>query len=207
MPWAEVAARESLKRGLARLVVSKRIGGTYLFYGPPGCEQESLALGFAYAILCERNDGDFCGVCRTCRRAGKMSHPDLFILDPDKAFYSIDRLRTVRTVALSTPMEADWKIFILRQADRMQDPAANSLLKTLEEPYDHSLFILVTERISGMLPTIVSRCQRIRVAPLAPEELAKRLIYDKKISEQEAQAVARLSGGRPGFAKQISDKA
>jgi DNA polymerase-3 subunit delta' len=227
MPWSEISGRELVKRYLARLVRTGRIGGTYLFYGPPGSEQETIAFGFISSILCERRDGDFCGACRSCRRVGMGIHPDVFARGPGEPFceiedlrtrrdedspkaqreggtlYKIDHLRAMQGMALLSPMEADWKIFLLRQAEQMQAPAANSLLKILEEPYQHSLFILLTDNITRLLPTIVSRCQRIRLAPLSPEELAKELIAAEGVSRDEAETLARVSGGRLGRAREL----
>ena len=203
MPWSEIIGQELVKRCLARLVRTGRIGGTYLFYGPANSDQENMAFGFISSILCERGDGNFCGACRSCRRIRDRVHPDVFLLEPEAAFYKIDQLRAMQVMALSCPFEADWKIFLLRQAERMRQEGANSLLKILEEPYEHSLFILVTDNIVRILPTVVSRCQRIRLGPLPPEELAEELIATEGVGRDEAETLARVSGGRLGRAREL----
>ncbi|MFH1744102.1 MAG: DNA polymerase III subunit delta' [bacterium] len=206
MPWLEIQAGVFIKESLARLIRTGRIGGTYLFYGPPGSDLEPLALGFISSILCREKDSDFCGVCSVCRRIRDHVHPDLFILEPEGAFYKIDTLRAMQGLAWQSPSEADWKVFILRQAERMRQEAANSLLKVLEEPSPHALFVLLTDNLKGILPTILSRSQRIRVAPPPPEELVKELIATGNISQESAETLARVSGGQPGRARDLMEE-
>jgi len=195
-----------MKECLARLIQTGRISGTYLFYGPPGSEQESMALAFISAVLCEQQDSDFCGTCSTCRRIQSRVYPDLFVLEPEGAYYKIDQLRAMQSVALSSPHEGPWKVFLLKQAERMRQEGANSLLKILEEPYPHALFVLLTDNVSAMLPTVLSRCQRIRLAPLSPEEVAQALCETANVDRKMADTLARVSGGRLGQARNLLEE-
>jgi DNA polymerase-3 subunit delta' len=150
-------------------------------------------------------NGDFCGVCRTCRHIRERIHPDVFALEPEGAFYKIDTLRTMQGMAALLPLEAERKIFILRQADRMRQEAANSLLKVLEEPSPHSIFILLTDNVTGILPTILSRSQRVRLSPPPLDRLIENLMASKGISKEAAESLARLAGGQPGRAEEMSE--
>ena len=206
MPWSQIRGQQLMKECLARLIEAGRVGGTYLFYGPPGSEQEPMALAFISAILCEKQNADFCGTCSVCKRIQARVYPDVFILEPEGAFYKIDQLRTMQSIALSSPHEARYKIFVLRQAERMRQEGANSLLKILEEPYPHVIFVLLTDNISAILPTVISRCQRIRLAPLSPEEVADELCETANVDREMAATLARVSGGRIGQARNLLEE-
>ncbi len=237
MPWSDVQVGDLVKEALCRLVRSGRLAGTFLFYGPPGSALEELAFAFASAILCEQTvgqasvpvtgdswpviggsqaetpglpanmDGDFCGTCRACRHIRERIHPDVFALEPEGAFYKIDALRTMQGMAALLPLEAERKIFILHQAERMRQEGANSLLKILEEPSPHSIFILLTDNVTGILPTILSRSQRVRLSPPPLDRLIENLVSSKGLSREASESLARLAGGQPGRAEDLSEGA
>jgi DNA polymerase-3 subunit delta' len=164
----------------------------YLLHGPAGTGKREAAREFAAELLA-RDVADGAGA-RT--RALHGSHPDLTWVAPSGAHEMLRRDvdESVVGAASRTPFEARHRIFVLERADTMNDEAANALLKTLEEPPHYVVLLLLTDRITQVLPTIASRCQPVRFDPLAPDALAERL-QSRGIAPDSARACARLSLG------------
>ncbi len=203
MSWNSVECHPSVKKYLIRSIEKGMIGGTNLIYGPTGAGQVSVARALAQTFLCERMNDDFCGECPTCFRVQHKTYADLLEFRPKKATYLIEQLRQMQYSAVMQPYQGDKKIFILHDAHRMNKESANSLLKILEEPYEHNIFLLLTDNVTGILPTIVSRCRKIRLAPLPIHDLQKRL--GEKLPETEAETLARASGGLPEMAEALQE--
>jgi DNA polymerase-3 subunit delta' len=164
----------------------------YLLHGPAGTGKRDTAREFAAALLA-RGVPDPEGA-RT--RALHGTHPDLTWVAPSGAHEMLRRDvdESVVGAASRTPFEARHRVFVLERADTMNDEAANALLKTLEEPPSYVVLLLLTERITQVLPTIASRCQPVRFDPLPPAALATRL-QSRGIAPDQAKACARLSLG------------
>ena len=153
-----------------------RIAHTYLFTGPEGAAKSELILAFARALNCEKGSDPkkgsdpFCA-CASCRKTGNRNHPDVRWMGEDEKSRSIkiEEIRTLIHEAWLKPYEGKWKVFILKGAERLTLEAANALLKTLEEPPEHSVFILLAENKAHLLETIQSRSLEIRT-PSAPEK-------------------------------------
>jgi DNA polymerase-3 subunit delta' len=138
---------------------------------------------------------DACGVCVACRKIGGDFHPDVVEVRPEgKTVITIDQIREVTGRATLRPYEGRRPVWILDPADRMQEPAANALLKTLEEPAGASLFVLVTAAPSALLPTILSRCQVVRFDPLGEAHLREILARHGRTPEDAAAAAAQACG-------------
>jgi DNA polymerase-3 subunit delta' len=138
---------------------------------------------------------DACGACLACRKIGGDLHPDVVEVRPEgKTVITIDQIREVTGRATLRPYEGRRPVWILDPADRMQEPAANALLKTLEEPAGASLFVLVTAAPSALLPTILSRCQVVRFDPLGEAHLREILARHGRTPEDAAAAAAQACG-------------
>jgi DNA polymerase-3 subunit delta' len=164
----------------------------YLLHGPAGTGKRDAARAFAAELL--SRDARDAGNARA--RVEHGSHPDLTWVAPSGAHEMLRRdvEETVVGAAARTPFEAPWRVFVLERADTMNDEAANSLLKTLEEPPSYVVLLLLTDRPSQVLPTIASRCQGVRFDPLGPEAVAQRL-QSRGVAPEAALACARLSLG------------
>jgi DNA polymerase III delta' subunit len=149
------------KKILSGILRTGRIATTYLFTGPEGIDIRSAGLQFAKTLNCEKGG---CGDCPVCRQIENESHPDVkcVTLLPEKKEILIEQMRDVQSGAFLRPFSARYKIYIIDCADMFSAGAANSLLKILEEPPEHTIFILLTSRPQAVLPTIASRCQRVR---------------------------------------------
>lgn len=198
----EIIGHHNIVSQLQNAVKSERIAGAYLFSGIKGVGKETVAIYFAGIILCENEDkGSLpCGVCRGCRKLENDNHPDLKIIRPDGAQIKIGQIRELQQEIHYHPIDADRKVYIFVNTERMNEEASNSLLKTLEEPPSVSTIVLLTENIETILPTIRSRCQILPFYPMPQQELAASLMDKFSIEEHTASSIASLSGGVVGNA-------
>ena len=181
----------------------------YLLTGPHRVGKMTLAMDLARAINCGAAAPP-CGKCNTCLKIGSGKHPDVEIInvsggqdiaeDSAQTEISIERIRQLQHAASLPPFEASYKVFIIEGAELLSNEAANCLLKTLEEPSDRIIFALITAREELLPATVVSRCQRLELSPLPPDEMEKSLGEHWNIEREKARLLARLSRGCLGQA-------
>lgn len=196
MPFADIKGHDRIIDVLRRSLRSGKTAHSYLFEGVPGCGRRKTALTLIQALFCTALPDDACGVCPSCRKIESGNHPDIHHIAPlpDKRDISIDQLRELQHILALRPYEAPRKACIIDPAERMSVNAANSLLKTLEEPPGNALIILLTENAGMLLSTVRSRCQLIRFAPLSPEHILS-LLERSGMPHEAAALVAPMSGG------------
>ncbi len=202
MPFADILGQDRALSYLRMACSDGRLSQAYCFFGPPGVGKRAAALALAQTANClaeaartPEAAGDACGVCAACRKIAAGLHPDVTEVRPEgKTVITIDQIREVTARAALRTYEGRTKVFILDPAELMQEPAANAILKTLEEPAGASLFILVTAAPSALLPTILSRCQGVRFDPLGEGPLRDILVRHGRTPEAAAAAAA-LAGG------------
>jgi DNA polymerase III subunit delta' len=171
--FADVIGQERVVEALTRAVGGARVPHAYLFEGPPGVGKRGVALGLAMALACPDAPGAGCGVCETCRRIDAGLHPDVPTFAPEGAFLVIEQAKTIVALAQSRPHEAAVRVVIVDDADTLNASAANSLLKTLEEPAARNHLVLCTSAPDRLLPTIRSRTQRVRFRALTEDALLR----------------------------------
>ncbi|MFA7466884.1 MAG: DNA polymerase III subunit delta' [Desulfotomaculaceae bacterium] len=194
-----LTGHEKIKKSLTGAIVSNRVSHAYLFYGPPGVGKRTAGMAFARALLCSGGGGDACEVCDECSRSKQGVHPDLHLIRPDGASIKIRQLRELCDGAVFTSFSEGRQVFLVEQADRMTTEAANSFLKTLEEPMTGVVFILITDELTGIPPTVLSRCLCYRFNNLSRADVTK-VIMQEAGSAELAHTMAVLSGGSPGRA-------
>lgn len=190
--WAVTLLRQRLQAG--------RAAHAYLFTGPPQVGKTSLALSLAQALNCLGAHPP-CGSCRACRKIAQGAHPDVQVIVGQGAGDSIkiEQVRTLQREAVLAPYEGRRRVFILRRVDLASLEAANSLLKTLEEPPAHVVLILTAVDAEALPSTVISRCQRLELRPVATHTIEEAL-GKQGAAGDKARLLARLSGGRIGWA-------
>lgn len=201
-PWPVIGHEWALDL-LAHSIRNGRPSHAYLFTGPAQVGKTTVARAVAQALVCERlaeGDGAPCGVCRTCQRVTENRYPDVQSVSAAKNVIQIDQVRDLQTDAAISPLEGRHKVFIISEIERATPPAANALLKTLEEPASHVVLLLTSNRRDQVLPTILSRCQVVSLRPLPVAQICTALQTRWGVDEERALLLARLSAGRLGWA-------
>ena len=215
----KLIGNDSVKTVLRRLLIQKRVPNALLFAGADGVGKRQFALQLAKAFVCQNpKTAEACDVCSNCRRASNFTfpkaddrdafkklifseHPDIGLVIPYHKNILVDAIRELETEANFRPFEATARFFIIDEADKMNDAASNALLKTLEEPPAASYIFLVSSRPDALLPTIRSRCQTLRFAPIETKEIENYLSKDEKLAPADAALLARLADGKLGRAR------
>jgi DNA polymerase-3 subunit delta' len=182
---------------LQKTVKEDMLASTYLFSGPDGIGKKLCAIKFAMEL-----NSDSCGNCPACQKILHNTHPDLLVVttEEDKKEISIEQMRIMQSQIQMHPLEGLYKIIIIDNAENMNGSAANSILKTLEEPPKKTIFILITSRPYRLLPTILSRCRKIRFSPPSFEETVNLVKSTREIDEATAKIIVSVAGGSPGNA-------
>ena len=180
----------------------------YLLVGPEGIGKRTLALRFAQAVNCTQvpTPGMFCGSCRDCRQTFSMVYPDLSLVVPQEGHKDIriDQIRSLQHTLALAPYAASYRIALLPDFHHVTEQAENALLKTLEEPPDRVILLLTALAPEGLLPTIVSRCEVIRLRPASIAKAQGFLENERGLPPEQADLIAHLSGGRIGAAFRLS---
>ncbi|HDZ54655.1 MAG TPA: DNA polymerase III subunit gamma/tau [Candidatus Nealsonbacteria bacterium] len=217
--FSDIIGQEHIVQTLTNAISAGMISHAYLFSGPRGSGKTTMARLFAKAINCEnrkpaRHDGggnfEPCNQCSTCSEINQGKLIDLIEVDA-ASHRGIDEIRELRESTRFVPAKAKYKVYIIDESHQITKDAANALLKTLEEPPGHVIFILATTEIHKMIPTILSRCQRFDFRRLTLPEILKRLeIISKKenvkIEKEALEIIALNSGGSLRDAESLLDQ-
>lgn len=193
---------------LSRAVTSGRVNHAYLFTGPDGIGRRTLARTFAQALVCRAAPGNQpCGECSACRRVRDGTFPDVTTVslesqlaasekrDSRNTVISIETIREMRSSISLRPMEAEWRVAILEDVDRVSRDAYDALLKTLEEPPPFVVLLLIATEFAALPETIRSRCRQIALEPL-PRPLVAEALRERGVDSEQAELLARLTRGR-----------
>jgi DNA polymerase-3 subunit delta' len=208
MPWDIVGHDWAVALLLGQLH-QERVRHAYLFVGQEGIGRRTLALRFAQALNCTQPPapGIPCGECRDCRQLQAMQHPDLGLVQGEEAGKAIkvEQIRELQRGLHLAPYQARYRIALLLQFERANASAANALLKLLEEPPPQVVLLLTAESPERLLPTIVSRCEILRLRPQPPAVIQAGLEERWGLTPDQAALLASISNGRPGYAHQLAE--
>ncbi|MDF2615910.1 MAG: holB [Sedimentibacter sp.] len=195
MLYSQVAGQEEIKTSLIKSIKSKQISHCYIFEGPKGMGKYELALIFAQSLFCSDFHEEPCNSCQDCIKMNSMNHPDLHIVNQDEITIKREDIDELVESVYKKPYESDKKVYIIKDAHKMTTQAANTFLKTLEEPPGDSVMILLTTNVNLLLPTIVSRCQTIKFRNISKKTIKTYLIDKFNQTEDLADLAANYSGG------------
>lgn len=191
---------------LKKHVIHNTTRHAYLFAGPPGLGRRTLALRFAQALNCQTpsEPGIPCGGCRDCKQIAAMQHADLAIVqaDAEGGTLKVDQIRDTRKNLTYKPYQSKYRVALFLRFHEANDSAANALLKTLEEAPSYAVLILTADNPEQLLPTIVSRCEVLRLRPLKIEEV-RHALEEKGFETNQSKWIAHISGGRFGYARRL----
>ena len=207
MPFRDIIGQRRVVALLSRAVARETLPPALLLAGPAGVGKLRTALALGEAVNCLQPlatpelERDACGDCAACRRMARRVHADLVVIEPgDTGTIKIEQVRDVIDRAGYRPFEGRRRVVIVDEADALVPAAQNALLKTLEEPPSASIFVLVSSLPDALLPTVQSRCPRLRFAPLSPTDVADLLMRDHGYAEADARAAAVDADGSIGRA-------
>lgn len=203
IPLASVIGQEKAKHFLTGSFARGRTSHAFLFRGPAGVGKKTTAQAFAAYINCHSPpEGDICGSCLSCLKYASGNHPDFIHLEPQGAAIRIDQIRELKRALTYPPFEARYRVILItdiHQTMRRKE-VTNSILKTLEEPPDNTIFILTGDEAGDILPTILSRCQIIAFYPLPYDQVA-RVLISEGVDGETAATLSAISEGSLGRAR------
>jgi DNA polymerase-3 subunit delta' len=191
---------------LHRHIQEDAVRHAYLFTGAPGIGRRTLALRFAQALNCPQPPapGEACRTCRTCKQTEAMQFPDLTVVQAEQegGTLKVEQVRAIQHSLSLKPYQGNYRVAIFLRFQEANPNAANALLKTLEEAPPHVVLILIADNPDQLLPTIVSRCEGLRLRAL-PVESVQTFLRSHGADPDTARFLAHLSGGRPGYALRL----
>ena len=210
MSFKKIFGQDKALNTLKGFIVSKRVPGAMIFYGPAGVGKAAAALEFAKTLNCLDESraalGENCSVCDNCRHIEAATHPDVIFADfayqamlrkeePEKQqSIKVDTVRVLTAASQQKAVAARWKVYIIDSAETLQSEGANALLKFIEEPPDHTVWILISSKKEAMLNTIKSRCQAVAFAPLGQSDLIN-ILKNNFVEESLARRAVKYAQG------------
>ncbi len=211
MSWSDVIGQDDAIATLQAAVVDAEkitrgepgpaMTHAWLITGPPGSGRSLAATTFAAALVCVEGG---CGQCQACRTAALGGHPDVHVETPEGTEILLDQVRPLIQMAAQAPMSSQWRVIVIEDADRLNDRAANHLLKSLEEPTPHTVWLLCAPSRNDVLPTIVSRTRHVGLRTPSTEDITRMVIEECAVDETTARFCARASQGHIGRARALA---
>jgi DNA polymerase III subunit delta' len=204
--FSRIIGQEKAKSFIENVMHRERVPHAYLFTGISGIGKTSTAKAFCMTLNCHAPSGlDGCGACPSCRKILNGNFPDFKIIEPDGRNVKIEQIRELNRSLGYAPLAGGYRVCVVHRAEAMTSEAANSFLKTLEEPPSGNIFVLNATEPRDLLPTIVSRCQRVSFRPLKTDEITRQLNNETDLNGFSVAVLARVSNGSLGRALDMGE--
>ncbi len=201
LDYSKVIGHKNIIEHLKKAVANKKVSQAYIFTGEDGSGKKMLADIFAKTLLCEAHGQEPCNKCKSCLQVEGGNQPDLIYVTHEKASLGVEEIRVqVNNDILIKPYSSLYKIYIIDEAEKMTEQAQNALLKTIEEPPEYAVIMLLTTSLGKLLPTIQSRCVNLELKVIPEKEIKQFLMEKKQIPDYLAEISAAFSRGNVGRA-------
>ncbi len=207
MHFSEIIGQEDAKNLLIHAIKNKSTSHAYIFSGERGSGKTMLAEAFAAMLLCQEPGEDSCGQCHSCKQAISRNNPDIIYVTAEegKSAIGVDVIRErINNDIVLKPYSNSYKVYIVKDAEKMNQQAQNALLKTIEEPPAYAVIILLTTNHNALLQTILSRCVTIQMKPVSKDLIKSQLISKFGIVDYQSQMVASFAQGNMGRAIELA---
>jgi DNA polymerase-3 subunit delta' len=206
IPFSQIIGQDRAVHLLKQAIGREKMPHAYLFVGLSGVGKTTTALAMAQALNCEAPEaGEGCGRCRPCRQLLGGNFPDVEIVEPDGLSIKIEQVRDLERRLAYKPIAGRYRVTVVRPAEAMREEASNAFLKTLEEPPAGNVLVLNATEPSDLLPTIVSRCQKVVFRRIPPRLIEDWLVDRKGTDREKASVLARISDGSLGRALDMEE--
>lgn len=204
MDYSQIIGHEKIIESLNKSIEDGNINHSYLFEGDEGLGKKMMAISFAKTLLCKEQKKEPCNICSSCVKFDRGNHPDFKTIKPEKGVIKKGDVEALIKSVATAPFESKKKVFIIDDCHNMNREAMNSLLKTLEEPPEYIIIILITSNANNLLPTILSRLINIKFYPIKTKKIVKFLMANYNKMENEAEFIANFTKGSIGKAIMLS---
>lgn len=204
--FQDIIGQEQMKEHLQKALESQKISHAYIINGERFSGKEFIAKIFASALQCEKGEVNPCGECHSCKQSLSGNHPDIIYLSHEKpGTIGVDDIREqVNNDVAIKPYSSPYKVYIINEAEKMTVQAQNAILKTLEEPPEYVVIMLLTENVNALLPTVLSRCVLLNMKPVANQFVKKYLMEEMEVPDYKAEVCVAFARGNVGKAKLLA---
>lgn len=204
--FKDIIGQDQVREHLQNALSTGKISHAYIINGEKSSGKEFIAKVFAMALQCEQAVNDPCQVCHSCRQALSDNQPDIIKVTHEKPnSISVDDIRTqINNDVAIKPYSSPYKVYIMNEAEKMTVQAQNAILKTLEEPPEYAVMLLLTTNLNSLLPTILSRCVVLNMKPVADELVKKYLMEQLQVPDYKAEVCVAFARGNVGRAKALA---
>lgn len=204
--FENIIGQEQIKAHLQGALESQKVSHAYIINGEKSSGKEFIARIFAMALQCERGGKDPCNECHSCKQALSKNQPDILYVSHEKPnTISVDDIRAqVNNDVAVKPYSSRYKVYIINEAEKMTPQAQNAILKTLEEPPEYAVILLLVSNVNTLLPTILSRCVLLNMKPVRDSLMKKYLMEELQIPDYKADVCVAFARGNVGKAKALA---
>jgi len=204
--FRDIIGQEQIKEHLINAVNTRKVSHAYIINGEKSSGKEFIARVFAQALQCENDGAEPCGECHSCKQALSENHPDIIRLTHEKPnTIGVDDIRgQINNDVGIKPYSSPYKVYIVNEAEKMTVQAQNAILKTLEEPPEYAVIMLLTTNVNSLLPTVLSRCVVLNMKPVSDELVKKYLMEEMRIPDYKAEVCVAFARGNIGKARALA---